>query len=41
MPAQQAEFTHQDEDYIENNPDQAKPVQHICTDTVNQEGQEI
>jgi hypothetical protein len=26
MPAQQTQFTHQDENYRENNPDQAKPV---------------
>jgi hypothetical protein len=41
MPAQQTEFTHQDEDYRENNPDQAKPGQHISTNTVNQERQKI
>jgi hypothetical protein len=41
MPAQQAEFTHQDEGDGENNPDHAKPEQHISTDAVNHEGQEV
>ncbi len=41
MPGQQAEFTHQDEDYIENNSDSGQTYIHINTDAVNQEIQEI